>query len=101
MGAMASQITSLTIVFSTVYLDTDQRKTPKLRVTGLCTGNSTETGDFPAQWKIFPFDDVIMKFKCWKSIHYKWNTNVVSSNYFIRIQYKLTVHIHMTFSAVC
>ena len=26
MGAMASQITSLTIVFSTVYLDTDQRK---------------------------------------------------------------------------
>ena len=26
MGAIASQITSLTIVFSTVYLDTDQRK---------------------------------------------------------------------------
>ena len=26
MGTMASQITSLTIVFSTVYLDTDQRK---------------------------------------------------------------------------
>ena len=26
MGAMASQITSLTIVFSTVYSDADQRK---------------------------------------------------------------------------
>ena len=25
-GAIASQITSLTIVFSTIYLDTDQRK---------------------------------------------------------------------------
>ena len=43
MGAMASQITSLTIVYSSVYL------TAKLRVTGLCVGNSTLTGEFPAQ----------------------------------------------------
>ena len=48
MGAKAFQITSLTIVFSTVYLDTDQR-TSKLRVTGLCVGNSPEAGEFPAQ----------------------------------------------------
>ena len=43
MGAIASQITSLTSVFSTVYLDTE------LRVTGLCAGNSPEAGEFPAQ----------------------------------------------------
>ena len=49
MGAIASQITSLTIVFSTVYLNTDQRKKSKLRVTGLCVGNSPGTGEFPAQ----------------------------------------------------
>ena len=56
-----SQITSLTIVYSSVYSGADQRK---LRVTGLCEGNSPVTGEFPAQRpvtrKIFPFDDVIM-----------------------------------------
>ena len=49
MGAVASQITSLTIVYSTVYSDADQRKKSKLRVTGLCEGNSPGTGEFPAQ----------------------------------------------------
>ena len=41
MSAMASQITSLTIVYLTVY--------SKLRVTGICVGNSPVTGEFPAQ----------------------------------------------------
>ena len=49
MGAMASQITSLTIVYSIVYSDADQRKTSKVRVTGLCAGNSPGTDEFPAQ----------------------------------------------------
>ena len=50
MGAIASQITSLTIVYSTVYSDADQRK-HQSRVTGLCAGNSPGTvpGEFPAQ----------------------------------------------------
>ena len=45
MGAMVSQITSLTIVYS----GADQNKTSKLRVTGLCAGNSPVTGEFTAQ----------------------------------------------------
>ena len=53
MGAIASQITSLTIV----YLDADQRKhfrrgskkTSTLGVTGLCEGHSPGAGEFPAQ----------------------------------------------------
>ena len=49
MGAIASQITSRTIVYSTVYLDADKKKTSKLCVTGLCAGNSPGTGEFPAQ----------------------------------------------------
>ena len=49
MGAMASQITSLTIVHSTVYSGANSKKTSKLRVTGLCVGNSPVTGEFPAQ----------------------------------------------------
>ena len=41
------------------------KKTSKLRVTGLCAGNSPETGESPAQMasntESFPFDDVIME----------------------------------------
>ena len=49
MSRMASQITSLTIVYSTVYSRCRSRKTSKLHVTGLCEGNSPVTGEFPAQ----------------------------------------------------
>ena len=48
MGARASQITSLTIVYSTVYAGRS-KKTSKLRITGLCVGNSPVTGEFPTQ----------------------------------------------------
>ena len=47
MSTMASQITSLTIVYSTVYCRL--KKTSKFRVTGLCAGNSPVTGEYPAQ----------------------------------------------------
>ena len=43
-GTMASQITSLTIVYS--ILGRRSKKTSKLRVTGLCAGNSPVTGEF-------------------------------------------------------
>ena len=40
------------------------KKTSKLRVTGLCAGNSSVTGEFPHKGhvtrKMFPFDDVIL-----------------------------------------
>ena len=48
MVAMASQITSLAIVYSTVY-SAQIKETSKLRVTSLCAGNSPMTGEFPAQ----------------------------------------------------
>ena len=67
MGAIASQITSLTIVYSIVFFRRRSKKTSKLRVTGLCEGNSPGTGEFPHKWpvtqKMFPFDDVIMTFR--------------------------------------
>ena len=59
MSAVASQITSLTIVYSTVYIS--DKKSIKLRVTGLCVRwpvNSPHK--WPVTWKKFPFDDVIM-----------------------------------------
>ena len=64
---MASEITSLTIVYSTVYSRRRSKKTSKLRVTGLCAGihrwpvNSPHKG--PVTRKLFPFDDVIMRSK--------------------------------------
>ena len=64
MGAMAPQITSLTIVYSTVYSRRRSKKTSKLRITGFVRGihrwpvNSPHKG--PVTRKLFPFDDVIM-----------------------------------------
>ena len=49
MGAIASQITSHTIVYSTVLFRRRSKRTSKLRVTGLCVGNLAGTGEFPAQ----------------------------------------------------
>ena len=45
MSAMASQITNLTQPFIQAQI----KETSKLRVTGLCAGNSPVTGEFPAQ----------------------------------------------------
>ena len=50
MSAMASQITGVSIVYSTVCWGADhrkQQKTAKLRVTGLCEGNSLVTSEVP------------------------------------------------------
>ena len=49
MGAMASQITSLTMAYSTVYSGADQRKHQSFRATGLCAGKLQVTREFPAQ----------------------------------------------------
>ena len=65
MGAMASQITSLTIIYSTVYSGADQRKpqssVSQAFVRGIhrSTVNSPHKG--PVTRKVFPFDDVIMR----------------------------------------
>ena len=51
MSAMASQITSLTIVCSTVYSGADHRKyqSSASLAFGLCMGNSPVTDEFPPQ----------------------------------------------------
>ena len=49
MGTIASQITSLTVVYSTVLFRRRWKKISKLHVTSLYAGNSPGTGEFPAQ----------------------------------------------------
>ena len=63
-GAIASQITSLTIVYSIVYSDADQRKhlssASLALVRGIHRGQVTSPHKWPVTRKMFPFDDVIM-----------------------------------------
>ena len=64
MGAIASQITSLTIVNSTVYSDADQRKHQRsatlASVRGIQRGPVNSQRKWPVTRKMFPIDDVIM-----------------------------------------
>ena len=49
MGAVSSQITSLTIVYSTVYSDANQRKHQSSASLAFVRENSPRAGEFPAQ----------------------------------------------------
>ena len=64
MGDIASQITSLTIVYSTVYSDADQRKHQSSAslafVRGIHRWPVNSRHKWPVKRKMFPFDDVIM-----------------------------------------
>ena len=64
MGAIATQITSLTIVYSAVYSDADQRKHQSSASLAFVRGIHRWPVNFPQNWpltrKMFPFDDVIM-----------------------------------------
>ena len=64
MGAMASQITSLTIVYSTVYSGADQSKHQSSAslafVCGIHRGPVNSPHKWPVTRKMFPFDYVIM-----------------------------------------
>ena len=67
MSAMASQITSLTIVYSKVYSGADQRKLQNSAslafVRGIYWWLVNSQYEVPVTRKMFPFDDVIMVFQ--------------------------------------
>ena len=64
MSSIASQITSLTIVYSAVYSGADQRKHQSSAslafVRGIHRGPVNSPHKWPVTRKMFPFDDVIM-----------------------------------------
>ena len=64
MGTMASQITSLAIVYSTVYSGADKRKHQSSAslafVWGIHRGPVNSPHKWPVTREMFPFDDVIM-----------------------------------------
>ena len=64
MGAIASQITSLTIVYSSVYSGADQRKHQSSASLAFVRGIHRRPVNYPHKGpvtrKMFPFDDVLM-----------------------------------------
>ena len=67
MDAIASQITSLTIVYSTFHSGADQSKHQSSAslafVWGIHRGPVNSPHKWPVTRKMFPFDDVIMSFE--------------------------------------
>ena len=79
MGVMASQITSLTIVYSTVYSGAAQSKHQSSASLAFVCGSHWGPVNSPHKWpvtqKMFPFDDVIMLlvlFAYWESTSSWW-----------------------------
>ena len=97
MDAIASQITSLTIVYSIVYSDADQRKHQSSAslafVWGIHWGPVQSPHKWPVTRKMFPFDDVIMSYpvslvnqnviltdeKSHRRLHMAWNMSLMST----------------------
>ena len=82
MGAMASQITSPTIVFSTVYSDADKRKhqisAPLAFVWGIHQDPVSSPHKWPVTRKMFPFDDV-----SWRALFMFWTQ--IASTFFLKL----------------
>ena len=86
MGPIASQITSLTTVYSIVYSDADQRKHQSSMslafVQGIHRGPVNSPHKWPVTRKMFPFDDVIMRvmftrWHPWQIINHCWNRMIL------------------------
>ena len=77
MSAIASQITSLSIVYSTVYSGADQRKHQSSAsltfVREIHWWPVTSPHIWPVTRKMFPFDDVIMFYEPWNKDSYLMN----------------------------
>ena len=101
MGAMASQITNLGIVYSTVYSGTDQRKyqsfAPLACVRGIHRWPVNSLHNGPVTQKMFSFDDVIIPYydrhNCCNSICCRRDTS--------EPRLILTAHSNINFNESC
>ena len=77
MGMVTFQITSLMIVYSTIYLGADQRKHQSSTSLAFARGIHRWPVNSPHKWpvtrRIFPFYDVIM------SLHQHWCNHMIAS----------------------
>ena len=90
MTMMASQITSLTVVYSTVYSDADQRNIKAPRHWPLC-GEFTGTGEFPAQRASYA-----------ENVSIWWRHHVLFiSNVYAYITWFIYLVQHTTYGIIC
>ena len=87
MGMIASQITSFTVVYSTVNSDADQRKYQSFASLAFARRIYRRPVNSPHKWpitrKMFPFDDVIMYKHGWALIPEHISNSVEWNNLFI------------------
>ena len=87
MGTIASLITSLMIVYSTVYSDANQRKhqssTSLAFVRGIHRGPVNSPHKWPVTRKFFPFDDVIMYRQSFPLKNFNYEGKVVANIHII------------------
>ena len=101
-GAIASQITGLTIVYSIVYSDADQRKHQSSASLAFERGIQRRPVNSPHKWpvprKMFPFDDVIMKCfileNCTKIIFCQIFCLMKQFKFELRDVFEVVVHFH-------
>ena len=94
MNAMASQITSLTIVYSFVSSRRRSKKISKLLVTGLCEGNSSVTGELTSNAEKCLYARVLAYTErgplfLMKHFHYIWATA------YMIYMYNVCIHTHI------
>ena len=84
MSMMASRITSLTIVYSSIYPGADQRKHQSSASLAFVRGIHQWPVNFLRKWpvsqKMFPFDDIIM-IKFISNIAFSTNVYLLALNY--------------------
>ena len=88
MDAIASQITSLSIVYSTVYSDADKKTHQSSASLAFVWGIHRRPVNSPHKWpvtrKMFPFDDVIMIYRlqfCYNDVDAKNDQQKISMIY--------------------
>ena len=93
-GAMACQITSLTIVYSTVYSSADQRKYQSSASLAFMWGIHRWPVNSPHKWpvtrKMYPFDDVMM----WITLFYTTYT-IYPLSYWTDFRKRENVFVHL------
>ena len=106
MGSMGSQITSLTIVYSAIYLGADQRKHQSSGSLAFVRGIQRGPVNLPHKWpvtrKMFPFDDVIMVKILTVNSNNLQHDNVVSKNVrFQKFDLNLYYNRYLFFVCIC
>ena len=106
MDTMASQITSRTIVYATVYSDADQRKHQSSASLAFLRGIHRRPVNSPHKWPVtrimFPFDDVIMNALAFYAMHQctDWR-NFINTSWLPVIQGRRMQSIYDLYPADC